>query len=441
MIDCQEVSAMNELEKRNEATMLFPAQKEERREAVYRRTPSPKVPKSYIFYCCMTLSVMLLTIAFAATELFSVFFSDVYPDRIILSKLFGSDAESGMSIEELMLNQSFGDLSFKKDNEDPKPPVSTGAPVTTEKPESTETPEQTDKTTEVPVTTEKPTPTEPPSVTEKPVDIYAPNNGEIPAGMSAILPMDLSLFEYGIDYIYNTSSKSPDMNTLGAYNFSTDLSSVYPAGAPLVLIVHTHGTEGYSDEGSYYYDPNSEIARTTDKNRNVVHIGKIISDILNASGIPTLHSDIMHDEESYSGSYERSAATIKEYLARYPSIRYVIDVHRDAVIRSDGELVRPVALTENGSTAQIMAVIGTGESIGGCPNYMNNLSFAQSLREELSTYSKMLSRPTCLRPSAYNQQYSVYSLLLEIGAAGNTLSEAERAAELVGEALSRIIVE
>ena len=49
MIDCQEVSAMNELEKRNEATMLFPAQKEERREAVYRRTPSPKVPKSQLY--------------------------------------------------------------------------------------------------------------------------------------------------------------------------------------------------------------------------------------------------------------------------------------------------------------------------------------------------------------------------------------------------------
>ncbi len=434
IIDRQEVIALNG----EKDTMLFPAEKSERREIVKERSREPRTPKSYILYCCMTLSVMLLTIAFAATELFAVFFSDV-SDQMILSKLFGSDAESGMSLEELMLNQSFGDLSFGKG---PNAPTSTVPPQTdiptsgtTAAPETTESPSATDGTTAPPMTEETP------STQAPPPDIYAPDDRVIPSGMNSIIAMDLSLKDYGLSYLHNTSGKSPNTDTLGAYKFSTDLSAVYPKGAPLVLIVHTHGTEGYSDEGSYYYDPNTEIARTNDKNKNVVHIGKIIADSLNAAGIPTLHSDIMHDEQSYSGSYERSAATIKEYLAKYPSIRYVIDVHRDAVVRSSGELVRPVALTEKGSTAQIMAVIGTGESVGGCPNYLNNLALAQGLRAELSAYSDSLTRPTCLRPSAYNQQYSVYSILLEIGTAGNTLSEAERAAELVGSALCTLINE
>jgi hypothetical protein len=66
----------------------------------------------------MTLSVMLLTVAFAATELLSVFFSDVYPDRLILSKLFGADADSEMSFQEIILNQSFGNLSVGQSTKD-----------------------------------------------------------------------------------------------------------------------------------------------------------------------------------------------------------------------------------------------------------------------------------------------------------------------------------
>ena len=420
--------------------MLFPAQKADIK-ALPQGRSDPKTPKSYILYCFITLSVILLTIAFAATELFAVFFSDVQPNRMLLSRLFGADAESGMSFQELMLNQSFCDLSFGKGEE-----TETLAPNTEEEPTDTEngatTSAPSEETTLPEETTNAPSTKEPDSVTSVPEDtsdIYAPSGQTPPMGMGAILPMDLSLSGYGIDYIYNTSTKSPDMAALGAYKVSTDLSGIYPSGAPLVLIVHTHGTEGYSDEGAFWYDPEKEIARTKDKNKNVVRIGQIIAGILNENGISTVHCDVMHDEESYSGSYDKSAQTIKKYLAKYPTVRYVIDVHRDAVVKSSGELIRPVTKTEKGATAQVMAVVGTGESLGGCPKYMSNLAIAQLLREKLNSVADNLSRPTCLRPSAYNQQYSVYSILLEIGAAGNTLSEAENAATYVGTALSEII--
>ena len=419
-----------------EKTMLFLAEKEDTPPLLSESAPpEQKTPKSYVFYCFMTLSVMLLTLAFAATELFSVFFSDVYPDKMILSKLFGADAESGMSFEELMLNQSFGDLSFGKkpealpDSEGIKPPKESAPPV-----ENPPAPDTEPTVTEDTRPEETPEPEPEPSEPQK--DIYAPPES-VPTGMSAIVPMDLSLSSYGLDYIYNTSSCEPDMRSLAGYGLSTDPSGVYPAGAPLVLIVHTHATEGFSEQS--FYDPTLEIARTSDKNKNVVHLGRMIADILNENGIVTIHADILHDEESYGGSYARSAETIKKYLEKYPTIRYVIDVHRDAVVKSSGELVRPIAQTDRGVAAQVMAVVGTGESLGGCPNYMSNLAIAQLLREKLNSVADNLSRPTCLRPSAYNQQYSVYSILLEIGAAGNTLSEAENAATYVGTALSEII--
>ena len=98
-----------------------------------------------------------------------------------------------------------------------------------------------------------------------------------------------------------------------------------------------------------------------------------------------------------------------------------------------------VCETELGRCAQVMAVIGTGESVGIETGYIENLALAQRLRERLNGIAKNLARPTCLRPSAYNQQYGAFSVLLEIGAAGNSLAEAELAARYSAEALCDII--
>ena len=409
---------------KNSDTRLFLAEKSEPDGADGRDRKSEKKPRAYLMYCVMTLSVMLLTLAFAATELFAVFFSDVYPERFVMSKLFGAEAESGKNFFELMLEQSFCDLSFG--GKPTAPPETTVPPVP---PESSVLPEDT----------AMPDTSVPPETTEKPQETVPDVPPAPPDGMMPVIGMDLSLSHFGLDYIHNTSAKSPDMSSLAGISLSTDLSKIYPSDAPLVLIVHTHGTEAYSDPAAPWYDPEREVARSSDKNQNVVHIGRLMADILNENGISTIHCDVMHDAESYSGSYERSAETVKKYLSQYPSIKYIIDVHRDAVVKSSGELVGAVCETERGRCAQIMAVIGTGESAGIDTGYTENLALAQRLRERLNGIAENLSRPTCLRPSAYNQQYGAFSILLEMGAAGNSLAEAELAARYAAEALCDII--
>jgi len=269
-------------------------------------------------------------------------------------------------------------------------------------------------------------------------DIYFYDPDIIPEGMFGIMPMDLSLKEYGIDYINNQSSFLPNMKEVDKISVSTDITSVYPVGSPLVLIIHTHGTEAFSNEGAKYYDPTEELARSYDTERNVVSLGRVIAEILCENGIPTIHCDIMHDAESYSGAYERSAETIKSYLKKYPSIQYVIDVHRDAVVKSTGEIIRPVTQTDNGAEAQIMCVVGTGASSAENPSWKRNLSLAQKLRKELNGETGNICRPTCLRGSSYNQQYSAYSLLIEIGSAGNTHGEALTAAKTAANALAAV---
>ncbi len=273
--------------------------------------------------------------------------------------------------------------------------------------------------------------------------LYAFDASKVPSGETAIIPYDLSLPSLGKTYIYNNTSYSPDVAELLYYGKLPTLESlgaaVKPTGAPVVLIVHTHGTEAYSPEGAVSYDGVSELARSSDITENVVSVGAVMAEILNSKGISTLHCTVMHDKQSYRDSYSRSAETVKKYLEQYPTIKYVIDVHRDSVTNKDGALLRPVTVADGKAAAQVMCVVGSDEGGADYPNWQDNLSFALKLRDALNDRYDGISRPVCLRPSAYNQQYAPVSILLEVGASGNYLSEAKEAARLCAEVLADII--
>ncbi len=272
--------------------------------------------------------------------------------------------------------------------------------------------------------------------------IYAFDYSKVPDGEKAILPMDLSLTQYGNTYIHNSTGYSPDTEALLAAELRSGYTPIQltTAAQPKVLIVHTHGTEGYSENGAIsYVEGSSDHARSTDISKNVVSVGETLAAVLSKQGIPTLHCTIMHDSIQYKDSYARAEETIKEYLQKYPSIQLVIDLHRDAVVKSSGELVRPVAEIDSKPTAQVMCVVGSDWGGESCPNWEGNLSLALKLRAALNAKYQNLCRPTYLRPSTYNQELAPFSLLLEIGASGNSLEEAKLAALLVGYELAPLI--
>ena len=84
-----------------------------------------------------------------------------------------------------------------------------------------------------------------------------------------------------------------------------------------------------------------------------------MTEILNSRGIPTLHCEVLHDAEDYNASYDNSLATVKKYLKEYPSIKYVFDLHRDAMIRESGEALKAVSTINGKPTAQVMTLVGT----------------------------------------------------------------------------------
>lgn len=222
-------------------------------------------------------------------------------------------------------------------------------------------------------------------------------------------------------------------------SFAPDLEALYSApypvsggDGPAVLILHTHGTECYGN-GEWYAEDTS--FRTTDTERNVVAVGRVLADELNLAGIETLHCTVMHDAEDYNASYDLARASIEGYLAEYPSIRYIIDLHRDAIIRADGSMAAPAIDTPDGRAAQLMLVIGTNALGADHPGWQDNLNVACKLQRELNS-EFALARPINLRAASFNEQFRPGSMLLEVGSCGNTLDEAKLAARLFARAFA-----
>ena len=117
----------------------------------------------------------------------------------------------------------------------------------------------------------------------------------------------------------------------------------------------------------------------------------------------------------------------------------MIDLHRDGILNSEGALVRTEVSENEEGYGQIMAVVGTDGNGTSCPSWQSNLSLALQLYSGLHSRVENICRPISLRNASYNQELAPYSLLLEIGSAGNTQAEAIRSAKLVGAVLAALI--
>ncbi|MBR6789697.1 MAG: stage II sporulation protein P, partial [Oscillospiraceae bacterium] len=212
-----------------------------------------------------------------------------------------------------------------------------------------------------------------------------------------------------------------------------------PGSEPQVLIMHTHTTESYFPFTGDYYDT-TYPTRSTDSALNMAAVGNVIADRLTAAGIGVLHDTTQHDHPSYNGSYDRSAVTVKNYLEKYPSIKIVLDVHRDAIISGD-TVTAPVVEIDGQTAAQVMIISGCDNGKMNYPDYMKNLSFAAALQHRLESDHPGFTRPILFDYRKYNQHLTTGSLLLEVGSHGNTLEQALLAAEWIGDSLGILLNE
>lgn len=195
---------------------------------------------------------------------------------------------------------------------------------------------------------------------------------------------------------------------------------------PTVLIVHTHGSESYLAQGGYM---ESSPFRTYDEGYNMVSIGSALAEKLRSHGIGVIHDTTLHDVPDYNGAYASSRSSIQKYLEEYPSIRLVLDLHRDASNDYVNQLT--TAATVSGeSSAQLMLVIGTSHDA-----WQRNMSCAVQLHALLEKTWPGLCRAINFRTGRFNQDLGPVTMLVEVGAAGDTREEALIAVNALGDAI------
>ncbi len=237
-------------------------------------------------------------------------------------------------------------------------------------------------------------------------------------------------------------SKGMSISNATAYSVNADMLANEKTDFALtgngaeVLIVHTHTTESYTEEGKSTYT-SSDSDRSTDSSKNVIQVGRKICEVLNNSGISTIHDATVHDYPSYNGAYGRSLSTVERVMKDNPGIKVVLDVHRDAMVRADGTKLKVTADINGKKAAQVMLVIGTDSGGLNHPYWQSNMRFAAKIQKKANEMYPSLMRPMNLREERFNQHTTKGSLILEVGSNGNTLSEAV----LGGECIANVIAE
>ena len=274
-----------------------------------------------------------------------------------------------------------------------------------------------------PQAAEAPPETTAPAVTEPAETVSAlSENADSPPPV-VFTPEDGALVE-----VRNSSSYSFDV----AAALEKPLTWELTGEAPTVLILHTHGTESYVNNEGY---AEASAFRTTDQQYNVVSVGDRLAECLTQRGIPVLHDRTLHDQPSYNGSYSLARETVEKYLSQYPSIRLVLDIHRDAITDDSGAQVGYSLSTDKGSAAKMMLVLGTGSGGLSHPNWEENFALGVKLQAQLEKNQPGICRALNLRASRFNQDLMPAMVLVEMGAAGNTRQEALLSAEILAQAI------
>lgn len=210
-----------------------------------------------------------------------------------------------------------------------------------------------------------------------------------------------------------------------------DMSIEKSGNGPDILIYHTHSQEGYSD------------SLDTSETETVVGVGDRLESLLRGKyGYNVLHHKGQYDVNDRDHAYSNSLPEITEIIEKNPSIKVVIDLHRDGV----AETTRLAATIDGKPMAQIMFFNGLCRTaargpINSLPNeYLgDNLAFSFQLQLMANEYYPGLARRIYLKGYRYNMHLCPKSLLVEVGAQTNTKEEAYNAMEPLADILDKVL--
>ncbi len=101
-----------------------------------------------------------------------------------------------------------------------------------------------------------------------------------------------------------------------------------------MLIIHTHTTESYERDSDGYYDTDYD-GRSLCPANSVVGVGAVLAQTLADNGISTLHDGTVFDDPFTTTLIQEAGERTEELLKEYPSIKIVLDIHRDVIADGD----------------------------------------------------------------------------------------------------------
>ena len=198
---------------------------------------------------------------------------------------------------------------------------------------------------------------------------------------------------------------------------------------PIIYIYNTHQTEEYRRINTNDYNINP----------TVLHASYIFQNKLSDLGIKSIVEENNIKEIlningwNYRNSYKASKLLAQDALSKNPSIKYVIDLHRDSIPESIGKIT-----IDNKDYAKIMFVLGKGHA-----GYERNLEMATRLNNYLKEFNESITRGINIKNNSgiFNQDLSPNAVLIEIGGPYNDINSVSNSLELLAKIYKRIVDE
>ena len=201
---------------------------------------------------------------------------------------------------------------------------------------------------------------------------------------------------------------------------------------PLIYIYNTHQTEEYETSTILDYSikptvtiSNYILEEIFNKNKLYTYVEESnIKEILNKNSW------------SYSYSYKATGILLEQRKLEYPTLKYFIDIHRDSITKD-----KTTVVINNKSYAKILFLIGLEN-----PNYQENLIFTEKLNNKINQKYPNLTKGIYKKGGpgvngVYNQDFSKYLILVEMGGYQNTPIEVLNSSLALAECFMEVINE
>lgn len=243
--------------------------------------------------------------------------------------------------------------------------------------------------------------------------------------------------EYLIKNFYivdGTTTAVPDLFDVKEM-LSRDYSIKKSGTQPQILIYHTHGsTESFagSKKGS--------------TEESIIGVGTHLARLLEEEyGYQVIHDetpyDIVNGKTDRNKAYNQSVKGVEKILKENPSIRVIIDLHRDGVAGKEKRLT----MVNGRKTAQIMLFNGLSRNKNGPIDYLvnenlsDNLAFSLQIKLKAMESYPNFTTPNYLKGYRYNLHLAKRSLLIELGNQNNTFEEAKNAMVPLADILNQVL--